>query len=221
MNRLSLAAILAVTASGIAAFGGLAPVAAAPVPFPEPPREMAQPHGNAVAVVAGGCFWGMEGVYEHVKGVKSVTAGYAGGTAATANYGDVSSETTGHAEAVRITYDPAVVSYGQLLKVFFAVAHDPTQVEGQYPDSGHSYRSAIFAQTPAQRAEAVTYIAALGAAHTFSRPIATRLENGQFYPAEAYHQGYLRHNPNAAYIAHFDMPKLAALHDRLPELWHS
>jgi len=192
---------------------------AANAPFPEPPAEPAAQHTRAVAVLAGGCFWGMEGVFEHVRGVSQVTAGYAGGTATSANYPDVTTETTGHAEAVRIVYDPAVVSYGTLLKVYFSVAHDPTQVEGQYPDQGHSYRSAIFVGDAAQRAEAAAYIALLGRAHTFARPIATRLETGAFYPAEAYHQQFLRRNPTYPYIATYDMPKIAHLRSRWPQLY--
>ena len=196
------------------------------LPFPDPPAEAAAPTpgpvpGEAVAVLAGGCFWGMEGVFEHVRGVKSVTAGYDGGTAATATYDAVTTETTGHAEAVRIVYDPAQVSFGMLLKVYFRVAHDPTEVEGQYPDSGHSYRSAIFVQNDAQRAEARAYIAALTRAHTFARPIATRLETGTFYPAEGYHQHFLANNPDNSYIRQFDLPKIARLRKALPGLYRA
>ena len=211
-------AALAAVAGGLVA---AALPAAAQAPFPAPPAEPATTPGRAVAVLAGGCFWGMEGVFEHVKGVVSATAGYAGGTAATATYDEVSSESTNHAEAVRVVYDPAQVSYGQLLEVYFAVAHDPTQKDGQFPDSGRSYRSAIFAQTPAQRATAAAYIAALNRAHAFPAPIATRLESGAFYPAEAYHQGYLRAHPDQPYIATYDLPKIAALHRRFPALYRN
>jgi len=205
------------TSLAVLALAGGAAMAGAS--FPDPPAEASAGHARAVAVLAGGCFWGVEGVFEHVRGVSQVTAGYAGGTAATANYDTVSSESTQHAEAVRIVYDPAVVSFGTLLKVYFSVAHDPTEVEGQAPDYGHSYRSAIFPQDAAQRAEAAAYINALNAAHVFRRPIATHLETGNFYPAETYHQHFLRDNPRNPYIAEFDMPKLEALRRRWPQLY--
>ena len=211
MRAVAIIGLAAVALAGHAAMAG--------APFPEPPAEAPAQHGSAVAVLAGGCFWGMEGVFEHVRGVSQVTAGYAGGTAATANYDAVSAETTQHAEAVRIIYDPAVVSYGTLLKVYFSVAHDPTEVEGQAPDYGHSYRSAIFPQDAAQRGLAAAYIASLTRAHLFRRPIATHLETGNFYPAETYHQHFLRDNPRNPYIAEFDMPKLEALRRRLPQLY--
>ena len=143
---------------------------------------------DQTAVLAGGCFWGMESVFEHVKGVKDVVSGFAGGSASDASYDRVSGETTGHAEAVRITYDPAQVSYAQLLQVYFAVAHDPTQVNRQGPDVGPSYRSAIFPQNASQAAQARSFIAKLRAARAYPKPIATRIETGRFYPAEAYHQ---------------------------------
>jgi peptide-methionine (S)-S-oxide reductase len=171
------------------------------------------------AVLAGGCFWGMEAVFEHVNGVSEVTSGYAGGSEGDANYEAVSSERTGHAEAVRIRFDPRQVSYAQLLQVFFAVAHDPTQVNRQGPDSGTSYRSAIFPQNPQQAAQARTFIASLNAAHVFKAPIATRIENGGFYPAEAYHQGFARKNPYYPYILVNDRPRIAALKSKYPALW--
>ncbi len=171
------------------------------------------------AVLAGGCFWGMEGVFEHVKGVRDVVSGYAGGAARDANYGAVSSERTGHAEAVRITFDPAQISYGQLLKVYATVAHDPTQVNRQGPDSGTSYRSAIFPQNAAQRQAAARFLAQLGASHLYPRPIATRIESGGFYPAEAYHQGFMRRHPYYPYILVNDRPKLAKLKRAYPQLW--
>jgi peptide-methionine (S)-S-oxide reductase len=144
------------------------------------------------AVLAGGCFWGMESVFEHVKGVTNVVSGYAGGSARDANYDAVSSEGTGHAEAVKITYDPSQISYAQLLQVYFTVAHDPTEVDRQGPDTGHSYRSAIFPQTPEQARFAKAFIARLNGGHIYKAPIATKLESGGFYPAEAYHQGFAR-----------------------------
>jgi peptide-methionine (S)-S-oxide reductase len=177
--------------------------------------------GRQVAVLAGGCFWGMEGLFEHVRGVQSVTAGYAGGTRETANYEAVSSERTGHAEAIRIVFDPAVVSYGQLLQVYFTVAHDPTQVEAQYPDEGHSYRSAIFPQNPQQRQAAAAYVAALGRSHAFARPVATRLESGNFYPAEEYHQQFMRKNPYHPYIQRWDVPRVRRLRETFPQLFKS
>ncbi len=173
---------------------------------------------QAVAVLAGGCFWGMEAVFEHVKGVKSVVSGYAGGTAATANYDDVSNETTRHAEAVRITYDPSKISYATLLRIYFSAAHDPTQVNRQGPDSGPSYRSAIFPQSPEQRRVAAAYIAQLAAAKTFPRPIATRIEAGAFFPAEGYHQDFMARNPAHPYILRFDVPKLAGFRAAFPGL---
>lgn len=162
------------------------------------------------AIVAGGCFWGMEAVFEHVKGVKSVTSGYAGGTAATATYDQVSTEATGHAEAVKIVYDPSVVSYATLLRVYFSVAHDPTQLNRQGPDSGPSYRSAIFPQNAQQRAVAAAYIAQLDKAHVYPSKIVTRIEQGQFFAAEDYHQNFFDRNPYHPYIVHWDKPKVAA-----------
>lgn len=190
-------------------------------PFPEPPASPATTARSEVAVLAGGCFWGMEGLFEHVKGVTSVTAGYAGGTRATANYPTVSSERTAHAEAVRIVFDPAKISYGRLLEVYFAVAHDPTQIEGQYPDAGHSYRSAIFPQSPAQREIAARYIATLNRSGVFSRPVATHLEAGNFYPAEAYHQHFMQRNPTHPYILRWDVPRLKQLRARFPALYRA
>lgn len=176
--------------------------------------------GNAaVAVFAGGCFWGMEGVFEHVKGVKTVTSGYAGGTADTAYYESVSTETTKHAEAIRIVYDPQAVSYGTLLRVYFSVAHDPTQLNRQGPDSGPSYRSAVFPQSPAQDKAVRGYVAQLAKAAAYPRPIVTRIESGRFFPAEAYHQDFMRRNPNHGYIVRFDVPKLAAYKAAFPSLY--
>jgi peptide-methionine (S)-S-oxide reductase len=162
----------------------------------------------------------MEGVFEHVKGVRLVVSGYAGGTARDASYEQVSSETTGHAEAVKISYDPKQISYGQLLRIFFA-EHDPTTLNHQGPDSGTSYRSAIFPQDAAQRHAARAYIAQLNAARAFPRPIVTRIESGGFYPAEAYHQGFLRKHPDHPYIRMWDMPKLGDLRRQFPNLWRA
>ena len=171
------------------------------------------------AVLAGGCFWGMEAVFEHVKGVKDVVSGFAGGSAKDATYASVSSESTGHAEAVKITYDPSQISYFDLLKIYFTVAHDPTQVNRQGPDSGPSYRSAIFPQTPGQAAAARAFIAKLKSAHAFKAPIATRIESGGFYPAEAYHQDFARRHPLYPYIVVNDRPKVTALKAKYPNLF--
>jgi peptide-methionine (S)-S-oxide reductase len=168
------------------------------------------------AVLAGGCFWGMESVFEHVKGVTDVVSGFAGGDAKSANYDAVSTERTGHAEAVRITYDPSKISYAQLLQIYFAVAHDPTQVNRQGPDSGPSYRSAIFPQSNIQAQVAREFIAKLQERHVFKAPIATRIESGGFYPAEAYHQNYAEKHPWEPYIVINDRPKVAALKRQYP-----
>ena len=174
---------------------------------------------SETAVLAGGCFWGMESVFEHVKGVNRVVSGYAGGNASDASYDKVSSEGTGHAEAVKITFDPSQVSYAQLLQVYFTVAHDPTQVDRQGPDAGHSYRSAIFPQTPQQAAFAKAFISRLNGAHVFQGKLATRIENGGFYPAEAFHQGFARKHPLYPYIVINDRPKVAALQKKFPALY--
>jgi peptide-methionine (S)-S-oxide reductase len=172
------------------------------------------------AVFAGGCFWGVEGVFERVKGVQSVRSGYAGGAKATAVYEVVGSGMTGHAEAVEIRYDPAKVSYGTLLRILFSVAHDPTQLNRQGPDTGSQYRSAIFPQNPEQTKLAQAYIAQLNAAKTWPAKIVTTLEPGKpFYPAEGYHQNYLRANPSQPYIVYNDLPKVAGLKEKFPALW--
>jgi len=170
------------------------------------------------AVLAGGCFWGMESVFEHVKGVTNVVSGYAGGSAGDANY---EASASGHAEAVRIVFDPAQISYSQLLQVYFAVAHDPTQVNRQGPDVGPSYRSAIFPQNTGQAAQAKSFIAKLDARHVFKKPIATRIESGGFYPAEAYHQDYARKHPFEPYIVINDRPKVEALKRQYPKLFRA
>ena len=188
------------------------------VPLPTAKIDAPATPGLQTAVLAGGCFWGMEAVFEQVKGVRSVTAGYAGGAAKTATYDQVSTEGTGHAEAVRIAYDPRVVSYATLLRVYFSIAHDPTQLNRQGPDTGPSYRSAIFPQSPSQAKVARAYIAQLGAAHSFGKPIVTRIEQGGFYPAEAYHQGFYRKNPAHPYIVMWDKPKIAGFRAGFPAL---
>ena len=161
----------------------------------------------------------MESVFEHVKGVTNVVSGYAGGGAKDANYDAVSSESTGHAEAIRITYDPTQISYAQLLQIYFTVAHNPTEVDRQGPDVGRSYRSAIFPQTPDQARFARAFIARLNSSHLYRAPIATRIENGGFYPAEAYHQGFARRHPYYPYILINDRPKVSALQKKFPALY--
>lgn len=172
-----------------------------------------------VAILAGGCFWGVEAVFEHVKGVIDVRSGFAGGDAKSGKYSQVSGGGTGHAEVVRIVYDPRTVSYSDLLRIFFAVAHDPTEVNRQGPDVGPQYRSAIFPQSQAQARVARAYIAQLNEAKSFKRPIATHIESGRFYQAEAYHQDFMRRNPNHPYIVIHDRPKLAALKRQFPASW--
>jgi peptide-methionine (S)-S-oxide reductase len=186
-----------------------------------PPAALVEPAKGhrEVAVLAGGCFWGVEGVYEHVKGVRDVTSGFAGRQAAGADYEKVSTGTTGNAEAVRITFDPTQVSYAELLRIFFSVAHDPTEVNRQGPDVGTQYRSAIFPQSPAQVRVAKAYIAQLQRARVFKQPIATRIESGGFTAAEAYHQDFMRKNPNYPYIVINDKPKVAALKQQFPSYW--
>ena len=188
------------------------------VPIPAVAADVPAVGPRQVAVLAGGCFWGMEAVFERIKGVTDVTSGFAGGTAATATYAAVSTEGTGHAEAVRITFDPKRVSYGTLLRVYFSIAHDPTQVNRQGPDSGPSYRSAIFPQTPDQARVARAYIAQLSRAHAFGKPIATRVETGRFFVAEAYHQDFYDRNPQHPYIVTWDKPKVAAFRAGFPTL---
>jgi peptide-methionine (S)-S-oxide reductase len=178
--------------------------------------------GIQTAVFAGGCFWGLEAVFEHVKGVSDVTNGYSGGTAKTADYETVSTGETGHAESVKITFDPAQVSYEELLKVFFAVAHDPTELNRQTPDTGTQYRSAIFYSGDEQKRLAETYIAELSKAKTFSAPIVTQVVRlDGFYKAEDYHQDYLAHHPNQPYIVAYDKPKVGNLQKQFPDLFVS
>ena len=174
------------------------------------------------AVFAGGCFWGVEAVFEHVKGVKSVVSGYAGGNIGNPSYEQVSTGDTGHAESVQVIYDPSQVSYGKLLQIFFSVVHDPTELNRQGPDRGTQYRSAIFYNTTQQQQVAESYIKQLTAAKTFSRPIVTQVTKLRgFYPAEAYHQDYLVHHPNKPYIVINDQPKVAALKKQFPDVYRN
>ena len=214
-----------VTAAAVAAaaFAGvtLMPAAAAERTVLVPPASTdartAAP--RAVAVLAGGCFWGMEAVFSHLKGVQSVSSGYAGGAAGDANYDAVSAERTRHAEAIRIVYDPRQISYATLLRVYFSVAHDPTQLNRQGPDSGASYRSAIFPQDGEQLRVARAYVAQLSAARSWGKPLATKIEGGKFFAAESYHQDFAFKNPNHGYIRMWDAPKIAALKRTFPTLW--
>ncbi len=176
--------------------------------------------GKATAVFSGGCFWGIEAVFEHVRGVIDAVSGYSGGDASTAEYERVSTGTTGHAESVKVTYDPSQVSYGDLLRVFFSVAHDPTQLNRQGPDEGTQYRSAIFYTTEDQHHVALAYIEQLNHAKVFSRPIVTQVTPlVAFYPAEAYHQHFAERHPDHPYIVAQDRPKVDRLHQQLPELY--
>jgi peptide-methionine (S)-S-oxide reductase len=193
-----------------------------PVKLPAPTLDTRTPAsaGPQTAVFAGGCFWGVQGVFQHAKGVLNAVSGYAGGAADTASYERVSGGNTGHAEAVQITYDPAQITYGKLLQIYFSVAHDPTQVDRQGPDRGTQYRSAIFTNNPQQKKIAEAYIAQLGNAHAFNGKIATLIspETG-FFPAESYHQDYLTLHPNSPYIARFDLPKIASLKKLMPDVY--
>jgi peptide-methionine (S)-S-oxide reductase len=188
--------------------------------IPAPAVDEPAGSGSETVVLAGGCFWGVQGVYEHVKGVTRAESGYAGGDAKTADYETVSTGTTGHAESVRVTYDPKQVTLGQLLHVFFSVVQDPTELNRQGPDTGTQYRSAIFTQNDAQQRVAEAYIAQLGKAGVFPAPIVTTVTPGaQFFPAEAYHQDFLNSNPTYPYIAINDMPKLDGLKSQFPQLY--
>ncbi|MCE5180606.1 MAG: peptide-methionine (S)-S-oxide reductase MsrA [Betaproteobacteria bacterium] len=217
---------LARTLTGLAALPfflhgqALAEGQTSPLPNPVMDQSIAKNPANQSAIFAGGCFWGVQAVFQHVKGVVSATSGYAGGTKGTAKYPLVSSGTTGHAEAVKVVYDPARVSYGQLLKVFFSVAHNPTQLNRQGPDAGTQYRSEIFVATSEQKKIAEAYIGQLVAARVYPEKIVTRVSSPtEFYPAEAYHQNYATLHPDEPYIAINDLPKLDHLKIQFPELY--
>jgi peptide-methionine (S)-S-oxide reductase len=191
-----------------------------PIPPAAQDAPLAQAPGKQTAVFAGGCFWGTQSVFERVKGVLDTTAGYAGGSAETATYRQVTTETTGHAESVRVVYDPSRITYGQLLRIFFSVAHDPTQLNRQGNDVGTSYRSAIFYASEEQRRVSLAYIAQLDAAGVFPKPIVTQVVPLQgFYDAEYYHQHYADNNPDNPYIQVCDRPKIDALKQQFPELF--
>ncbi len=214
-------ALLVVSASCLLAHGPLAANEAA-VAVPKPSIDLPATAGLQKIVLAGGCFWGMQGMFEHVKGVRQVVAGYAGGGADTALYPRVSSGTTGHAEAVEITYDPSAISFGRLLQLYFAVGHNPTEVDSQGPDTGSQYRSAIFYADGKQKRVGEAYIAAIDTAHLFGEPLATRLEPlHAFYRAEAYHQDYLIAHPDNRYIIVNDLPKIANLRRLFPDVYRA
>lgn len=220
-GMLALAAI--VLASGIVL--GISQSAAEstrsiPAPILDEPAN-AQANSE-VAILAGGCFWGIQGVFQHVDGLTSAVSGYAGGAADTAHYEMVATGTTGHAESVRITFDPRRISYGRILQIYFSVAHDPTEFNRQGPDVGTQYRSAIFPRNPDQMRVAEAYIAQLNQAHAFDAAVVTKVEPGRdFYPAEAYHQDFLARNPTYPYIVFNDLPKVEALKRLFPELYRA
>jgi peptide-methionine (S)-S-oxide reductase len=215
-------AVIAVVFLIVATMVACSAVTASATAIPDPALDapLATARGEQTAVLAGGCFWGVEAVFEHVKGVSDVTSGYSGGSPATAQYEKVGSGKTGHAESVRITYDPSQISYGQLLKVFFAVAHDPTELNRQGPDTGTQYRSAIFYSNEEQKRIAQAYIEQLNRAKVFKRPIVTEVAAFQsFNEAEAYHQDYLVNHPDEPYIVINDLPKVENLRKQLPSLY--
>lgn len=202
---------------------GARPPATPKGPFPNASLDapLAAARGQQTVVLAGGCFWGTQAVFEHLKGVISATAGYSGGYVKDPSYEAVSMGVTGHAESVSIVYDPSQITYGQILMVYFSVAHDPTQWNRQGPDTGSQYRSAIFYVNDEQKRIAEAYIAQLDAAKVYSRKIVTKVEPFKaFYPAEAYHQDYLKQNPDNPYIVYNDLPKLANLKKQCPALYH-
>lgn len=190
------------------------------IAIPAPALDEPAAGTSETAVLAGGCFWGVQGVFQHVAGVKNAVSGYAGGAADTARYRVVGSGRTGHAEAVEVTFDPAKISYGEILQIYFSVAHDPTELNRQGPDRGTQYRSTIFPQDKAQAEVAAAYIAQLDKAGVFGEPVVTTIEPGKaFYPAEAYHQDYLTLNPDQPYIVYNDLPKIENLKRLFPKVW--
>lgn len=216
-RRQVLAGLLALPAMGVLGLPRLA-AQEKPVVIPPPDRDLAEKGDEAVAVLAGGCFWGVQGVFQRVKGVKNAVSGYSGGSAETATYERTNRGDTGHAETVEITYDPSEVSFGELLHIYFSVAHNPTQLNYQGPDHGTQYRSTIFVMNGDQEAVARDYIAQLDATGLFEGPIVTTLEPFKaFYPAEQYHQDFLTLNPTWPYIVFHDLPKIAALEQIFPD----
>ena len=220
-SRVVNAALLSFVIAGVLLWHNPLMGAEAPVVIAPPAIDAAKTAGKTqTAVLAGGCFWGVQGVFEHVRGVRRVLAGYAGGARSTAQYEDVGSGTTGHAESVKIEFDPAQVSYGQILQIAFSVVLDPTQLNRQGPDVGTQYRSVIFYDGDEQKRIAEAYIGQLDQSHAYARPIVTRVDPLKgFYPAESYHQDYLVHNPHVPYIAMFDMPKIDNFKKTFPDLY--
>jgi peptide-methionine (S)-S-oxide reductase len=215
-------AVATLAAIAVTAFWASRSLAESGRAIPAPAIDEPAGPGPEVAVVAGGCFWGVQGVFQHVEGVTSAVSGYAGGAKDTAEYETVSTGTTGHAESVRITFDPSKISYGRILQIYFSVAHDPTELDRQGPDRGTQYRSAIFPTNLEQARIAAAYIAQLDQGHVFPAPIVTKIEDGkQFYPAEAYHQDYLARHPSQPYIAINDLPKIDELRQLFPSLYRA
>lgn len=213
-------AALALSGAAFAPWQMPASAAEDAVNIPPPALDEKPGEGSGKAVFAGGCFWGVQGVFQHVRGVRNAVSGYAGGAQETAHYETVGTGTTGHAESVEITYDPSRITYGKLLQIYFSVAHNPTELNYQGSDHGTQYRSTIFTADEAQKKIAQSYIAQLGQAKAFGEPIVTTLEEGRaFYPAEAYHQDFLERNPTYPYIVYNDLPKVEALRRLFPDLY--
>ncbi len=225
MARLSRLLLVPAVAAAVSLMGNCARAGdRGPTVLPAPAADVARAAkpGKETVVFAGGCFWGVQAVFQHVRGVIDATSGYAGGEGKTAQYELVSTGTTGHAESVRVTYDPSKVTYGQLLQVFFSVAHNPTELNRQGPDEGTQYRSVVFFTTPEQQRVTAAYIAQLTAAKSFPSPIVTQVTAlPAFYAAEAYHQNYATRHPDNPYIVYNDVPKVAHLHDLFPSLYRS
>jgi len=223
MTRFATRLLAGAAALGLAVtfvYGAAGAAAESAVHAPAPLVTVPDTATSETAIFAGGCFWGVQGVFQHVKGVKSAVSGFTGGSGDTAHYERVSDGNTGHAESVRVVFDPRQVSYADLLRVYFSVITDPTQLNRQGPDTGTQYRSALFPTGPAQRKVAEAYLGQLRKAHLWKNPIVTRIEPLRaFYPAEAYHQDYLTLHPDSAYIRYNDLPKVAALKRIYPQLW--
>jgi peptide-methionine (S)-S-oxide reductase len=222
MSRIlkSVLSIVVVSVVLLYALGWIPVRGATALPDPKADEPLATAKGSETVVFAGGCFWGIQAVFEHVKGVTKATAGYSGGRVKNPSYEEVSSGTTGHAESVEVVYDPSKVTFGQLLKIFFSVAHNPTELNRQGPDVGTQYRSAIFYETPDQQRIAQSYVAQLTDVQVFSSPIVTQIVPfSAFYRAEDYHQDYALHNPDNPYIAINDLPKVANLKKDFPDMY--
>ena len=223
-TRLFLASLVIAAVAAIVIHSSVNASEGAAIPLPKAgvDEPLASSSGQETAVVGGGCFWGIQAVFQHVNGVISATSGYSGGSSSTAEYEIVSTGTTNHAESVKIVFDPSKVTYGQLLQVFFSVAHDPTQLNHQGPDEGTQYRSVIFYGNDQQKKIAQDYIAQLDQAKVFPRKIVTQVVPFKaFYPAEGYHQNYAARHPDNPYIAHYDLPKVANLQQMFPQLYHN